>query len=121
MNRRKDGVPRRTNRVNISFDNAPVPKYSMTVNNMIKNAHGASISWIYGSQSEQDGGINKIRSFRKRRRKCFRWNKASGQPQEQLDVNRVDCNCYCYVSTVASTLICLYFSSVCMWLLVAVK
>jgi len=31
----------------------PVSKYSMTVNNVVKNAHGASVSRIYGTQRER--------------------------------------------------------------------
>ena len=55
----------------------------------------------------------------------FRWNKACGRPQEQLNVDRVDYNWHRYGCTKASVLICLlslsfffsffFFFSVCIW------
>ena len=93
----------------------PVLKYSMTANSMVKeNVRGAYASQIYGTQSDR---LVEKGSFLPSNvvGKYFRWNKVSGWLQEQLNVNRVDDNCHCYVCMKTSALICLYFLSVCMW------
>ena len=55
MNRRKRGSPAENEAVSQSVisTSATVSKYSMIVNGMVKNVHGASLSRIYGTQSDR--------------------------------------------------------------------
>ena len=58
MNRRKRGSPAENEAVGQSVQSvistsATVSKYSIIVNGMVKNVHGASLSRIYGTQSDR--------------------------------------------------------------------
>ena len=55
MNHQKRGSPAENEAVGQSVisTSATVSKYSMIVNGIVKNVHGASLSRIYGTQSDR--------------------------------------------------------------------
>ena len=67
----------------------------MTVNNVVKNAHVASISGTDGTQSDR---LVKKGSFSpqtsSKRETCFIPSEACSQPQKQMNIKMVDYNCH---------------------------